>query len=181
MFKKKTWPSHLCVLIILTHICAKRKPHALAFTSNKNKPHYSHAHARPAPYSLCICQIKNSAQLKRDNPYPTMLSAKTEKKIWINKIWKFVRFTCERSGTGGRYNNENKCLAAHTYTYTRIYYCAVCTRRVGFVRVFVAIYLPENPSGQLQLYWATPSMQMPPLTHGDDQHSSQLVWHCTPV
>lgn len=38
-------------------------------------------------------------------------------------------------------------------------------------------YAPTNPSLQLQLYWATPSMQVPPFAHGEDQHSSQFVWH----
>lgn len=42
-------------------------------------------------------------------------------------------------------------------------------------------YLPTNPSGQLQLYWATPSMHVPPFAQGFEKHSSQFVWHCTPV
>lgn len=44
-----------------------------------------------------------------------------------------------------------------------------------------AFYSPTYPSGHVQLYSAIPSMQVPPFLHGDDQHSSQLVWHCIPV
>lgn len=40
---------------------------------------------------------------------------------------------------------------------------------------------PTKPSGQVQLKAATPSTQLPPLRHGEDQHSSQLVWQSAPV
>jgi len=41
--------------------------------------------------------------------------------------------------------------------------------------------LPTKPSGQVQLYAATPSLHVPPLRQGSDQHSSQLISQLIPV